>query len=402
MRIMVALALLAAAPAAAQPAATGPADVSQTVTVTGQRIQDYRDRLARCLARHCPVNEDVDATLALAETLFESGDYGEARRTVAASLDRNRNQARAFPEPVADLFRANARVDRHLGRDEEAVRETFSVLRTLRDGIPQEDYRHYTARLEVVEVLMVTGRYDAARQELQTLASHARAGGREDVAALADLRAAWLSYLITPGRAARARFVAMANDSRPDRRMLATGAKILLARIYRDEGDTARSDALIAEVARVTAVRRSLLYAPPFALTTRETSDGSAATNVNARIPDLFDDQWIDVGFWVSADGHVQDLETVRHRGSIDWAEPLLRSIRGRRYSPSADGTPSYRLERYTYTAPYEAATGTRIRQRSSRARLEYYDLSTGEPPPEDAVARHPPTAPATPATPSP
>jgi hypothetical protein len=398
MRTLLALALLASAvpavPAFAQPATGAQSGDSQTVTVTGRRIQDYRDRLARCLARHCPVNEDVDATLALAEVVFEAGDYAEARRTVAASLDRNRSQARAFPEPVADLYRARARVARHLGRDDEAVRSTFSTLRTLEDGIPHEDYRHYTARLEVAEMMMVAGRYDAARQELQTLAAHARAGGREDVASLAELRATWISYLIAPGGTARAHFQAMANDTNPEHRMLATGAKILLARIYRDTGDPRRSDALIAEVARANPARRALIFSPPYELASRETSETGSTADVNTRIPDVFDDQWIDVGFWVSADGHVQDLETVRHRGTPDWAEPLLRSIRGRLYSPSADGTPSYRLERYTYTAPLERVTGTRIMQRSPRARVEYYDLSTGEPPPEDAVARHPPSTP--------
>lgn len=395
MRIVIGLALLlTTAPALAQSADTGQAGVSQTITVTGQRIQDYRDRLARCIARHCPVDEDVAATLALAETVFEAGDYGEARRVVGASLGRNRRQARAFPEPVADLYRAGVRINRHLGRDEDAVQGAFAILRTLRQGIPEEDYRHYTARLEVAETLLVTGHPEDARRELETLAAHARAGGREDVAALADLRSNLISYLITPGGGARARFIAMANDPDPAHRMLATGARIIMARIYRNEGDTARSDAMIAEVARANPARRTLLYAPPYTLTSHEAQGMGRTIDVNTRIPEVFDDQWVDVGFWIGADGHVQDLETVRHRGTPDWAEPLLRSIRGRRYSPSADGTPSYRLERYTYTAPYEVVTGTRIMQRSPRARVEYYDLSTGEPPPEDAVARRPPSTP--------
>ena len=77
---------LAALPAAAQQ----PQPDGQTVTVVGQNLQHYRDRLAACLARHCPVNEDVDATLALAESLFLNGEYRDARSTVRASLNRNR------------------------------------------------------------------------------------------------------------------------------------------------------------------------------------------------------------------------------------------------------------------------------------------------------------------------
>ena len=77
-----------------------------TITVTGHRLQAYRDALAACLARNCPTNEDVDASLALAEAQFVEGEYDEARFTVARALRRNRDAAGAFPEPVSDLYRA--------------------------------------------------------------------------------------------------------------------------------------------------------------------------------------------------------------------------------------------------------------------------------------------------------
>jgi hypothetical protein len=385
--------LITAAPALAQstqrPAAAGQ---NQTITVTGRRIADYRSALAACLARRCPVNEDVDATLALAEVEFEAGDYAQARRDVAASVGRNRDQGASYPEPVADLFRARARVARHLGLQDEAVRSTYEILRTLERGIPREDHRHFTARLEIAEMMIVAGRLTGARQQLETLADHARAGGRPDVAALAELRATWISYLLAPGSdQAPNRLLAMSRETGPDQRMRSTGAKILLARLYRDRGDTARSDALIADIARNNSGRRGLIFSPPYELTQRETVEEGGAANVNTRIPDNFDGQWIDVGFWVQADGRVQDLEIIRHRGTPSWSDPLLRSIRGRIYSPSTDG-PTFRLERYTYTAPLERVSGTRIMQRSPRARLEYYDLSTGEPPPEDVVPTRPPS----------
>src|SRR5690349_9255873 len=97
----------------------------QEVTVTGRRIRDFRARLQACIARHCPPNEDVDASLALAEVEFESGAYEDARRTILQSLGRNRQHARTFPEPVADLYRSRARVSRHLGRGDESLRSTL-------------------------------------------------------------------------------------------------------------------------------------------------------------------------------------------------------------------------------------------------------------------------------------
>ncbi len=103
--------------------------------------------------------------------------------------------------------------------------------------------------------------------------------------------------------------------------------------------------------------------------------------NVGDRLVDNFDDKWIDVGFWIRPDGRVEALEIVRRRGGASWAEPLLRSIRGRRYAAS-DGASTYRLERYTYTSGYnEYGSGTRTATRSPRARVEYFDLSASTAP---------------------
>ncbi|MEA3046003.1 MAG: hypothetical protein QOJ53_335 [Sphingomonadales bacterium] len=387
--LLPALLIGVSAPAFAQQPVPG--GQPQEVTVTGRRLQDFRDRLAACLARRCPVNEDVDATLALAEVEFESGGYAESRRTIAASLDRNRRHGAQYPEPVADLFRARARVARHLGRDDEAVRATYDILRTLDRGIPVEDHRHFTARLEIAEIMTASGRLEAARDELNELARHARAAGRPDVATLAELRGTWISYLLAPYGGARARLEAMARENDPANRLRSVGARILLARLYREQGNPARADALVSELARNSTGRRSLVYSPPYTLLARETAEEGGMVSVNTRIPDNFEGQWIDVGFWVMPDGSVDGLEIIRKRGTGDWAPPLLRSIRGRRYTVGTDDTPTFRLERYTYTANLERVTGTRIMQRSQRARVEYYDLSTGEPPPEIVIPARPP-----------
>ncbi|HTU11464.1 MAG TPA: hypothetical protein VMG08_11270 [Allosphingosinicella sp.] len=374
-------------PAAAQ-ATT--AQGGQEVTVTGRRIQDFRDRLRACIARGCPPNEDVDATLALAEVEFEAGEYQDARRTILESLGRNRQHARTYPEPVADLYRSRARVSRHLGRGDESLRSTLDVRRTLQQGIPTEDYRHFTARLEVAEAYTRASRFEEARGELNQLERAARAANRPDIATLAELRGTWISYLLAPYGEARSRLAEMSRD--PSNRVRAVGAQILLARIYRDQGDPRRADQLVAELARRDAGRRALVYSPPYVLQARETIEEGGTVNVNTRIPDTFDRTWIDVGFWVMPDGRVDGLELIRQRGNTDWAEPLLRSIRGRRYTVATDNSPTFRLERYTYTADLERVSGTRIMQRGQRARVEYYDLSTGEPPADVVVPDRPPS----------
>lgn len=386
-RVLLFALLAGASPALAQ-SQDQPVD-QPTIIVTGQRLQDYRDALARCLARHCPPNEDADATLALAEALFLNGAYHEGRDAVQASLNRNRDQARGYPEPVSDLYRAHARLSRHLGQDTDARRSSYGILSALQEGIPQEDYRHFTARLELSENLMLAGNYNSARRSLAELVRVARAAGREDVATIAELRMLWFDNIARPEGEARSRLIRMARDEAPANRMRATGAKLLLARIYRGEGRAAQADALLAEIGRSArgGTRRRLITSPPYTLQVGDPNDiannmGESlnAANVLTRLSDNFEDKWIDVGFWVLPNGHVSGLEVVRDRNNNGWARPLLDSIRGRVYSEGPE--PTYRLERYTYTAPYERVTGTNIPRRSRRARVEYLDLTQNEPPP--------------------
>ncbi|HEV7660883.1 MAG TPA: hypothetical protein VGO55_13675 [Allosphingosinicella sp.] len=383
------LAFLAALPAAAMAQPREAPPQGQDVVVTGTRIQDYRDRLAACLARNCPPNEDIDATMALAEALFVTGEYRDARTAIRASLGRNRDEARNYPEPVSDLYRANARVARHLGLDRDAQFSTRDILRALQAGLPVEDHRHFTARLEIAQSLIAFGQYDQARRALNELAERARAAGRDDVVASAELRGLWLSYLQAPTGSAQRELTALSRSADPRRSI---GAKILLVRIYGERGQSARADSLIAELGR-SSQRRQLLFNPPFELLTQDlapTADevvrqGRSMDTSIGRNPGNMEDKWIDVAFWIQADGSVTGLEIVRGDGERVWADPLLESIRRRRYSQAAGTEATYRVERYTYTSGMESRAGSRIMQRSPRARVEYFDLGGGassEPPP--------------------
>lgn len=383
-------ALLLATMTMAQPASADP----NTIVVTGIRAQDYRDRLAACLARNCPPNEDIDATLALAEALFVEGEYGDARSAIRASLARNRRHTRDFPEPVSDLYRANARVAHHLGRDREAEISTYQILAALRTGLPVEDHRHFTARLEIAQSMTAAGRSETAQRELRRLMEVARAGGREDVAQMAELRALWLNYSAAPYGPTKNRLLDLSRSTDPQQRILASGARAMLVRIYSAEGDEDRANAIIADMARDGDRPRQLLFSPPYRLVqqhdpedTRRTGNALAeqglyVANTAERLTDTYDDKWIDVGFWVQPDGQVAELQILRRgRGSGGWEDPLLESIQGRRYSPGDRST--YRLERYTYSATlHYTATGTHISDRSPRARIEYLDLSQGASPP--------------------
>jgi hypothetical protein len=360
----------------------------QSVTVTGQRLRDYRDRLAACLARRCPVNEDVDATMALAEALFLQGDYREARTAVRGSIRRNRGAAASFPEPVSDLYRVQARLARNIGLDQEARQASFNILNALQAGIPQEDHRHFTARFEIAETQMMSGNFPGARRELQRLIQAARAAGREDVVTFAELRDLQYELVAFPASDARGRLQQWARLTGPAQRVRSVGARLILASIYRADGDAARADAILADVGRDYrgGARRRLLHSPPYALMHQgnrlpEDSDIAHVATYNAsrtlnRLPPNVEDAWVDVGFWILPNGRVSGTEILRRGSDPAWARPVLDAIRGRIYAVAAE--PTYRLERYVYTAGYEQVSGTRMATRSPYARIEYFDLTDG------------------------
>ncbi|HEX8063927.1 MAG TPA: hypothetical protein VF535_12005, partial [Allosphingosinicella sp.] len=65
------------------------------------------------------------------------------------------------------------------------------------------------------------------------------------------------------------------------------------------------------------------------------------------------------------------------------WAEPVLRAIERRIYSPVSGTEGRRRVERYSLTSLQDhGATGTHLRQRSPQARIEMLDL-TAEPEPK-------------------
>lgn len=375
------MSIILAAMLGLQPQLPPEAPMLEPIIVTGTRVGDYRDALAACLARGCPPDEDIAASAALAEILFLSGEHHEARTVTRGAIRRNQRHAAAYPEPLAEIHRAHSRIARHLGRDQEAVRSTRDILRTLRQGIPAEDHRHFTARFEIAQALVELRNYDRARRELRELERSARGAGREDVARNAELRRMWVSYLMEPHGSTMRELEAMADRDAPEELYSAIGARMLLIRIHGHRGEDEARDAAIADLGTRFGGRRQVLFSPPYALAMQESqivnhgeSIEEMGRSVTSRLVGQIKDTFIDVGFWITEDGEVRDLEVLRRSGSPGWDPPLMESIAGRRYSPA--GAPTYRLERYTLTAPLEVATGSRIPQRVPRARVEYFDLT--------------------------
>lgn len=352
----------------------------QDVVVTGVRVDPFRSALDTCISNKCSVEEDIGATLKLAEALFINHRYQDARIVLRASLKRNRAHAKAYPELISGLHRATGVMVRHLGLDREGINSARDVLRTLQLGIPEEDHRHLGARLEIAQTLIELRYYEQAERELKRLQRVAKQLGREDVAQNAEIRELWVSYLIDPSPASIKKIREVADRSDPEQLYSTTGAQMLLVRIYGHKGDKEALEEAIAALAARFPTRRQLLSAPPFSVGMQEAFIGAGANvaemmrSETTRTTGTIEKTSVDVSFWITADGHVGDLEIIQHRGSKGWEKPLLESIAGRRYS--AAEAPSFRLERYTMTAPLEIGSRSRIPVRVPRTIVEYFDLT--------------------------
>ena len=388
-----------------------------SIVVIGRAIQDRKAALTACLARRCPPNEDIDASLALAESQLIAGKYREARFTLLEALGRNKREAIAYPIPVSDLYRANGRVAAHLGYDEDYYRSTWGIYNTLKKGLPEAKDRQYSAMMEVAEMMATTRGHDRAREYYRSIVHHAREDGRADIAALAELRMILRHY---PAYAREEAIRKIAASADPQTRAAQLEARLALARMAYEKKDEGKGDAIVAELASYEIRKPILVYAPrwdvesglahqdsfPVMADNRDvlSMDGNGTTGgqnsgaggaggrpanptqmspngphsfSSSRMPLNVEDMWLDVGFRITSEGKVADVQTLRSHGNIGWAKPLLASIQGRRYTPAHPSSPgTYRTERYTYTSGLEAGTASHGQQHSPNARVEYIDLS--------------------------
>src|SRR5688572_20820967 len=135
----------------------------QTIIVTGTSLSQTERNLRDCLARNCPPDEDIAATLAHAEYLFVAGDYEKARRTTKASLGRNNRHADRFPVGASDPHRPGCPIGVQPRRGKDFRPAAWGIKRALNDGLPKNDVRLVGADLEVAGMQAALGRTDSAR-----------------------------------------------------------------------------------------------------------------------------------------------------------------------------------------------------------------------------------------------
>lgn len=383
-------ALLALAALAAQstPSQTSPQEEGANIVVTGHSLRDTEKALKDCIARQCPPDQEIDAALAHAENQFVAGDYHGARSTLTSSAGRNRRYAKQYPLPVSDLLRANARIAAHLGEGEAYRIGTIDSMQALKAGLGEDDPRVLAAKVEIGDSLMTFRRIDYARQIYSEVIHDAGRLKQYRVQGFAMLHLASMftqlaetdSNWLGSARNALDKLIA---SQVPEHRPFVMAARMLKARLDARRGDTKALDALIAEMHAAPSEKPLLLYAPPIKTGLSPVTDQTGGSTTQRMQMASVEDQWADIGFWVSPDGTPTDVDILRTSpgNQPGWLKPVIEAIKGRRYAPlkREKGDPGIlRVERYTLTARWSSnETGTHMRTRSPEARIEMLDLST-------------------------
>ena len=371
--------------------ATANDEAPREIVVTARSLKDTESDLKACLARKCPPDQDIKASLAHAENQFVEGNYRDARSTLAGALGRNRKHKGQYPIEVSDLLRANGNVAAHLGEANVYRLSVLDMRDTLKGALKPNDYRVFGAEIEVADSRMKLGYLDEASDKYLEVEKRALSVGLPQVAAIARLRD--LSLRVQRAETEKTAFRkkealdgidAFLNAPPGGSEDIKIAAEILKSRLDRASGNSETADKLIARYASLGGTNRPvLLYSTPIKMNEAQAARAMAGgSDLNRIGTQVVENRWVDVGFWIGVDGKVDEPEILRNKGDTDWADVVLKAIKTRIYAPlKMEGDDAslgvYAIERYSLTAQYENdVTGTRIRQRSPIARIERTDLT--------------------------
>ncbi|WP_230771267.1 hypothetical protein [Sphingomonas sp. Leaf4] len=367
--IVSALLLLAQA---ATPQPAQPADI----IVVGQRAEQA---LADCLARACPPAEDVEASLQASVEQFTGGRYVDARRTLQASIRRNRDHAAQLPGPVSSLYATLATVAEHEGDADLWRTSARNNVLVLREHVGEGNPATLTEELSFADNILGMGQTATADEMYGTAQRHAIEAGHANIAAGAAFRRAWLAMLREQYDRAE-RFATQAVTlAGPGDRTIVELRDILRARIAIRKGDKGAVDALAARLRQSADAQPRLLFSRPI-----ENIDPAQFIDLSFPIGGWNDSRirFADVGYWVRPDGRTADAEVLQTSGLGQWRQVILDQVADRRYVPldvPAGSPGTYRIDRFTIRGTIGIATGTRIRQRVGQLTVHIVDLTETE-----------------------
>ncbi|WP_313230783.1 tetratricopeptide repeat protein [Sphingobium yanoikuyae] len=362
------------------------------IVVTGERLVEEQ---AKCARGECTPLGDAQATIALAEQQFRSGEYVHAKGLLAAAISRNKDKGADAPHAVAAIYEAMATVSLHEGDQDDYRRAVAGQVKTLCDNLPADDVAVQASATALGDMWIKLGRYRQAESTFRGIEKQALAEGQAYPAMMAGMKRAWLAGALGKMREARAMLDALEQRQIAQEPGFRTALRVVRLRLAVRAGDEAEITRLAGTIAADKDTPPILIWQPPYP------SDAIAEANNNARafggvdvLPvrssDVASIQWVDVGFWVRPDGRIEEAEILRGSRSPAWAPAILKQVEGRRYVAKAnlgeeDAPGSYRIERVTRKNRYETPLGSNIRRRISAASFEVLDLTASEaatPPP--------------------
>ncbi len=365
---------------------------SPEIVVTGQRLVEEQ---AKCARGECTPLRDAQATIALAEQQFRSGEYVHAKGLLAAAISRNKDRGAEAPRAVAAIYEAMATVSLHEGDQDDYRRAVAGQVKTLRDNLPADDVAVQASATALGDMWIKLGRYRQAESTFRGIEEQALSEEQAYPAMMAGMKRVWLAGAL--GKMRDARVMLDALERRPIAREpgFRTALRVVRLRLAVRAGDDAEITRLAETIGTDQGGSPVLIWQPSY--------PGSAAieANNNARAfgdvdvmpvnsSDLASIQWVDVGFWIRPDGHTEEAEILRGSRSPAWAPAILKQVAGRRYAARAKvgeeaASGSYRIERITPKYQYVVPKGSLIRRRVPAAGFEILDLTASEaamPPP--------------------
>lgn len=365
----------------APPQTSAPPQRGETVVVTARRLSDLKAALAACIARGCPPDQEIDATLAVVEQQFVDGDYQGARQTAARGAGRNQRHAAAYPVPVSEMQRAYARIGAHMGISSIHRLASLDMVDALKAGLDDNDDRVLAARIEVADMYTGQRQYEAAQRRYREVARDAERLGRRWIEGAATLRLLQIARAMqVRDSAAEATMAKLEADPAMARFAMASQLMKLRSATSRDDG--AALDRFIATLPKM-GTKPVLLHAPKvsFPSLTPPRNRFATITTDPVDLPPVLEDQWVDIGLWIAPDGQVSEAMVLRRSPKLagEWPRDALRAVEARRYSPfqAEAGDPGvFRVERHTLTASMGRRDGSRVAARTGPPTIEILDLT--------------------------
>lgn len=366
------------------------------IVITGKRLEEAH---AICKAGGCTPMRDAQASIALAEARFRTGDYLAAKSVLAGAMSRNKNKAASDPKPVAAIYEAYATVALHEGNQGDYRKAVANQVRTLRDNLPPDDPNVLAATTALGDMWLKTG--TAARAEMAYRSSEeaALAAGNDRAAMLAGMKRAWLLAATDKPKDARAKLDELDARTIAAQPGYATALRVLRLRLAAKDAEGPELDRLIRSLGQGQDEAPVLLKAPAYALdaAAERTAARDRARQFGdvdpdpIRSTDLDASQWADFGFWIRPNGETADAEVLRSSRGNPWTTLALEQIAKRRYSagavgPGDDAQGYYKVERLTRRSRYETPGKSLISRRVAVGGFETLDLT------EEADAGAPPT----------